>query len=57
MKQEIIDIASTLCEQTRLMGGWHWYKNFLILTSDIFISNVINIVINQKYFRTSLSSY
>ena len=38
---------STLCEQTRLVkGGYHWYKNFLMLTSNIFISNIISIVVN-----------
>ena len=48
----------TLCEQTCLVyGGWHWYKNFLILTSDIFISNIISIVVNQKYIKTSLSPH
>ena len=44
-----------LCELARLVeGGWHWYKNILILTSDIFICNITSIVINQKYFKKSL---
>ena len=51
-------ICGTLCELTRLVHDeWHWYKFFLIITSDIFISIITSIVVNQKYFKTSLSPY
>ena len=43
-----------LCELTRLAhGGWHWYKNFLILTSDIYIPNITSTVIIKNILKLS----
>ena len=42
MNQEIIDI------------GWVTCKNFLLHNSNIFIYNITRIVVNQKYFKTSI---
>ena len=32
-------------------------KKLLIITSDIFICDITSALANQKYFKTSLSSY
>ena len=46
---------SALSEMTHpVQVGCHWYRNFLILTSDIFIFNITSKVIDQKDFNTSL---
>ena len=45
---------STLCELTSLVyGGSPGYKDFVILTSDVFISNITSVVVNQKYLNVS----
>ena len=45
MNQGIVDI------------GWVRYKHFLIRNINIFIFNITRIVVNQKYFKTSLSPF
>ena len=47
--------------KTLVQGRWHWYKNFLILTSDVFVFNITRLVrslenISKSPFHVIMSS-